>query len=267
MNGLAILAAFGVAFGLGNQEFRRLERVAAADIAAKLEGPDKTVRVHAVPNGLGILWGELKSAKITASNFSTRGLPLFTEPERSKAGKIGTLQIELRDFVLGNLAVERLSASIPDCRFDLGLALSQRKIRLSKSGVGTGSVTISEKALEDWILRKFHEIKRVSVRVDRDVVWVEGYGEFLIAKTEFQVIARLEPKQGTQLELVDARVYFGWRRTEEQTRKVLLDTLNPVVDLNKDLRLQNAITVETIRLRGGKVVAEGITRIPVLPQP
>lgn len=266
MHALAIVAAFGLAFGLGGAGMRRFERKAAADLAAQLHGGRAHVEVQAKVNGpAGALLGDLQSASIRASGFSTPGLPLFVEPERSQKGRIGELRLELTDFKLAGLRVERLEATIPECRYDFALALSQGQVRLSRSGEGTGYVRVNERDLEDWILRKFHEIKRVWVRVDKDRVWVEGYGEFLIMKTGFAVIADLVPEDGTRLALANAKVYFGWRRAEPETARVLLEALNPVVDLPKDLGLYDAIHVERIRLRDGAVEAWGRTRVPERP--
>lgn len=265
MNPLAILAAFGAIFGLGGAEVRKFERAAAAEIASKLQGDQRKVRVKVELNGLASLWGDLRSGTITASNFETDGLPLFTEPDRSKSGKLGHLRMRLSDFVLSGLRVESLEADIPGCRYDFGLALRRRTFRLSRSGVGTGRVVLLEKDLEAFILKKYHEIKKVSVKIDRDKVFVEGYGEFLIAKTNFEVIASLTPIEGTKLELTNARIFFDWKRTDDVASKALLDTLNPVVDLRRDLGLFDAVEVEGVRLRDGRLEAWGKTRIPTRP--
>lgn len=263
---LAILAGLGLIFGLGGAEVRRFERAAAAEIKSKLQGEHAEVSVRTEMNGLAGLWGELSSATIRATHFETDGLPLFTEPERRKNGKLKLLRIELSDFVLSGLRVERLEAAIPDCRYDFDLALRHKKIRLSRSGIGTGFVVLREQDLADFILRKFSEVKRVSVRIDKDKVFVDGYGEFLIAKTDFVVIASLTPVDGTKLMLTDAKIYFDWRRADEAASKVLLDTLNPVVDLDKDLGLLDAVFVEGIRLRDGVLKAWGRTKVPERPQ-
>lgn len=266
MHALAIVAAFGLAFGLGGAEMRRFERKAAADLATQLQSGRALVEVNAKVNGpAGPFLGDLATATIRASAFTTPGLPLFVEPERSQKGRIGQLRLELSDFTLAGLRVDRLEATIPECRYDFALALAQGQVRLSRSGEGTGYVRVLERDLEDWILRKFREIKRVWVRVDNDRVWVEGYGEFLILKTGFTVIADLAPEDGTRLVLTNAKVYFDWRRAEPATARVLLDALNPVVDLREDLGLFDAIHVERIRLRDGAVEAWGRTRVPTRP--
>lgn len=257
----------GLLYGAGARELRRFESFAASDIRSKLEGPAVQVDVHAQPAGLvGAAWGELASVTIHASNFSTPGLPLFTEPERSKKGSVRRLDIVLDNFTLAGLRIDHLEASIPNCRFDFALALRKHQIRLSKSGIGAGYVRILEKDLEAFILAKFHEIKRATVRIDKHKVFVEGYGEFLIVKTNFLVIANLEPVDGTKLALSDAYILFDDRKADPAAAKALLDTLNPVVDLSKDLNLLDAIKIKRLRMLNGVLEAWGDTKIPDMPR-
>lgn len=260
---LLLVAGLGLLFGVGRNEVRKFENAAAKEIGSKLDGPHKRVSVKAELNGpLDGPFGVLKSATIRASDFSADGLPLFTEPERSTKGSIQSLLLELRNFRLCGLRVEALDAEIPDCRFDYGLAVSKKQIVLSRSGVGTGSVRILEHDLEAFVLRKFREIKRVSIKIDRNRVWVEGFGEFLVVQTEFSVMAKLEAREGNKLFLTDALVFFGDAKADEFSRKAVLDSLNPVVDLDKDLKLFGAVELEGVRLEKGVLEAWGKTRIP-----
>lgn len=263
-----ILAAIGVLSGFGKISVRHFELAAAADIRSKLTGEHVNVNVQTKLNGIvGGPLGDIKQATIFASDFKTAGLPLFTEPWRSKKGIVRDLRLDLTNFELGNLRVESLRASIPDCRYDYGLATRKKVIRLSKSGTGTGTVRLKDKDLEAFILKKFAEIKRVTVRIDKDKVFVDGYGEFVIVQTNFSVIATLGCPDGTRLELQNARILFDGKRAEDAAGKVLLDTLNPVVDLNRDLKLHDAIHVKGIRLLDGFLEAWGDTKIPDSPEP
>ena len=265
-NPLAFLVAAGLLIGLGNREVRRFERDAAKEILSKLSGPEAKVTVRAHLNGLvaGPL-GDLRQVVIRASNFTTEGMPLFTEPERSKKGFIRELRIELDDFELAGLRIAHLEASIPDCRFDYALAVGKRVMRLSRSGLGTGTVRVRQDDLGAYILRKFPEIKNVRVRIEKDRAFVEGSGEFLIVKTNFYMIARLEPRNGVELVLTDAHVFFDGLSADEESKRVLLKTLNPVIDLDKDLHLFGAIHIEGLMLEEGLLEAWGGTRIPDRP--
>lgn len=266
MNPWLLAALLGLGYHAGKAEVQRFERLAAEEISSKLGGEGAEVHVQTKLNGLiGGAMGDLKQVTIRASHFTTDQLPLFTEPDRGRTGRIRELRLVLDDFRLAGLRVEHLEATIPDCRFDFRLAQRHHTMRLSQSGVGTGLVRIRAADLEAYILRKFREIKRVSVRIEKDKVFVDGYGEFIVVNTNFEVIATLESPDGVRLMLANAVIFFDGRRADAASGKVLLDTLNPVVDLSQDLGLYDAVSVEKIRLRDGVLEASGATKIPVRP--
>jgi hypothetical protein len=261
---LLFLGLLGGLFHVAGSGVHSFEAAAAQDISAKLQGSSRQVHVKA-DVGPEALWGDLYSVRIEATKFETDGLPLYTESKRSHRGLVRNLHLELRDFSLKGLHIDRLSADIPGCRYDFPLAVRHRQIRLSQSGTGEGEVVIGERDLESFILSKFPEIKRANVKIDRGEVVVEGYGEFLVIATNFRVAARLEVADGNKLVLAGAQILFDGRIADDASQRVLLDTLNPVVDLDKDLALFGAITVKHIELRDGQLIASGPIRIPELP--
>jgi len=246
---------------------RSFEREAAKDIALKLEGEHKKVEVKVKSDGLfGALEGRFSKVSIVARDFSVNGLPLFTEPDRSKYGRIATLQIRLFDFSLRGLRIEELRSDLYDCRFDFGLALDERKVRLSRSGTGEGYVRVNEKALEDFILQKYHEIKRIRVELKKYKVFVEGYGEFPFFRTEFYVIADLVPRKDYELHLENAYVFLG-RSIDETMKRALLDFINPVIHENEDLALCGALKMRKVIIRDGILELFGEANIPEKPNP
>ncbi|MBS1714382.1 MAG: DUF2993 domain-containing protein [Armatimonadetes bacterium] len=265
MGPLLVFAVLGGSLGLVDREVKVFERAAAKEIRSKLQGEAARVKVEAEPDGLGVLWGALDRATITASGFSVDELPLFVEPERSQAGRCGNLTLRLHDFKLKGLRVESLDASIPACRYDRSLALKSKTFRLSRSGTGSGTVRILQDDLSAFVEAKYAEIKTARVQVRSGIVRVDGYGEFLIVKTDFTVIASLVPVDGERLELREATVWFDGRRADPFAAETLLKTLNPVVDFDSDLGLYGAVKVEKLELRDGVLTATGRTRIPVRP--
>lgn len=261
-----LLGLFGAIFYTGNSEVRRFENLAASDIRAGLEGDQRRVRVKTALNGLiGGPLGDIKSVTIEASKFTTDGLPFFTQPELSKKGFIRELNIRLSDFTLGGLKVAKLESTIPDCRYDYQLAISKRKIRLSQSGVGQGFVQIRQEDLSPFILKKFKEIKSIEVQIANGRILVKGYGEFIIIKTHFEVDGSLTIQDGDKLVLSDTTITFDGIKADEQASQVLLKTLNPVVDLNRDLKLHGAMTMTKLFLEKGTLRATGRTKIPDQP--
>ena len=263
-----IFGLFAAIFYCGNSEVHRFENLAARDIRATLHGDQAKVSVRTQLNGIvGGVMGDLSEVTIRASNFETDGVPLFTEPGLSKKGIIRDLRLELRDFTIAGLRVRELVSDIPDCHYDYALAVAKHKIRLSESGYGRGDVVIGERDLERFILRKFGEIKQVSVRVAGGRVHVEGYGEFLILKANFSVDANLIAVGGTKLALDDAKILFDGKAADDVSRNAILEALNPVVDLDRDLKLYDAIYVDKLTLEDGTIRAEGTTKIPDDPNP
>jgi len=262
MNPWVLGLLFGL-FGLGASEVSRFERDSARDIYQQLEGPKRRVSIVArYPGILSPALGEVDEVIIRASHFKTDGLPLFTEPERSTAGSIRWLRLDLQDATLKGLRIDQLKADIPDCRFDFQFALRKRKIRLSRSGTGTGSVRILAADLQTFILKKYHEIKKCTVEFRNGKVKVTGQGEFLVFNAAFEITARLKT-DGTKLELTDAEILFDGKLADDNAKQALLDTMNPVVDLDADLQLFGAITLEQITLENGVLLATGRTKIPV----
>lgn len=259
---LIALGIAGLLFGIGGNEVRRFENAAGKDIAAKLIGEKKQVKVRTKFDPFAILDGRLKSATITAADFQTDGLPFFTNPEGSQKGRLNELKLDLQRFTLGHLAVERLRTRIPDCRFDFGLATKHGRIRLTRSGEGTGEVEVKQEALREFVLWKFREIKRLNIRLEDNRAVVEGYGEFLIFNTNFKVEGSLETPDGNRLVLTNVRITFDGKEADEASQEVLLKALNPVVDLDRDLHLFGAIRVQSLQLQGGVLRAKGKTKIP-----
>lgn len=259
-------ALFGLGlFRLGSGEIHRFERQAALDLSSKLEGDAKKVSIQ-TSIGPEIVFGEVFKARLEASDFSADGLPLFTKPKRNKFGHLKHLEMSFRHFNLRNLPIERLDVSIPDSRFDLPFAAKKHKFRLSRSGLGTCSVQITATDLASFIPKKFHEIKTVSVRFDRGMVIVEGHADLLFLTTDFFVVSHLEPTDGTKLLLTDARVLFDGERVEPAAAKILLDLLNPILDLDRDLGLHSAVHLQHIDVKSGMLNATGTTVIPDLPE-
>ncbi|QYK53758.1 MAG: hypothetical protein KF824_02430 [Fimbriimonadaceae bacterium] len=264
---MSLLGMFLVGGGIffADQERVRFENRAAEDIRAKLNNVQGEVKVKVQPSGLAAAWGELDTATISANNFSINELPLFTEPDRRTSGKIGMLQLRLTDFTLKRLKCAELQADIPGCRYDYGLAKNEKQIRLSRSAIGTGWVRIREADLAEYLVKKFAEIKTCTVKLHGSTVWVEGYGEFLVVNTNFAVIADLGIEDGTKLYLKNAKVFFDWIRADGPAVDVLLKTLNPVVDLKKDMGLYDAVYVEKVIIKDGELKAIGMTKIPTKP--
>lgn len=259
---LVALGLAGLLFGVGSSEVRRFENAAARDISARLEGDAKQVKVRTKLDPFQAMGGRLKSATITASQFSTDGLPLFTQPEGSQYGRLDELKIELSDFELTGLRVKRLESRIPGCRFDFGLAQRKGQIRLTKSGVGTGSVEVEQEALEAFVLKRFPTITRMKITLSDGMAVFEGTGRFVSFVADMRLEGKLASHDGNTIVIEEAKVFVGGQEANPIAAKAVLDILNPVLDLDKDLKLHGAIRIQELRIDKGILSASGVARIP-----
>lgn len=262
---LVALGLAGLLFGVGSSEVRKFENAAAKDISSRLQGDAKQVKVRTKLDPFQAIGGRLKSGTITASQFSTDGLPFFTQPDGSKRGRLDELKIQLSDFELTGLKVKRLESRIPDCRFDFGLAQKKGQIRLTKSGIGTGSVELEQEALKEFVLKRFPTISKLSVNLEKGQATFNGTGRFVAFQADFKLVGQLVSLDGNTIVLKDAKVFVGDQEGNAIVTKAILDLLNPVLDLDKDLKLHGAIRIQNLELGKGTLKATGVAMVPDQP--
>ncbi|MBC8065398.1 MAG: DUF2993 domain-containing protein [Chlorobia bacterium] len=262
---LIAIGLAGLLFGVGSSEVRRFENAAARDISSRLLGVSKQVKVRIKFDPFQAIGGRLKSGTITASNFVTEGLPLFTQPEGSKRGRLDELKISLAEFELTGLQVKKLEARIPNCRFDFGLAQKKGQIRLTKSGIGTGSVEIDQRGLLKYISQRHPTLKNVQLQLLSDQIQISGTGRFMAFEAYVQIQSRLHSPDGSTIQLVDAEVLINGEKAVPLARDAVLKVLNPVVDLNRDLKLFGALTIDSVTVGANSLMATGRAHIPDHP--
>ena len=262
---LAAIGLFGILFGVGASEVRRFENAAARDISSRLAGGHKTVKVRTKLDPFQALGGRIKSATISASQFSTDGLPLFTEPERSKRGRLDELKIHLSDFELSGLKVAKLEARIPNCRFDWALAQRRGAIRLTQSGIGAGSVEVSQAGLSEFMKVRHPTIRNVQMELTSGRIHLKGTGRFMTFEADVEITSRLESPDGYTLHLSDAEIVVNGQAANPIAKQTILKLLNPVLDLNRHLKLFGALKFDQVEILPDHIRASGIAHIPDHP--
>ena len=262
----AFLSAAGLALAGGaliGSEWGRIERAAEADVKSILGA--KEVDVAARSDGLlGTALGQVESVRIEASGFEVNGMPLFTDPELSHRGKLRRLEIILKDFVIRDLPVRELRCDIPNNRFALGL-LREGKVRLTKSGEGTGSVVIDEDGLEKYILKRFSVAEAIEIKLDRYKLFAKGTASLAMIKRDFEIICDLAIEDSRRLVIANPITFIEGKRIRDGSDSALLRAFNPVLDLDRDLGLHGAFDMETILIKNGIASIDGKARIPLRP--
>lgn len=205
--------------------------------------------------------GVLESAKVTATDFKAEGLPMHVEPGYSHYGHIRRLSLRMERFELSGLSVDRMTAAIPDCRFDMGYALAHHKLRLTQSGTGTAEVEVSEAALERYALKKFKLLKELHVKIEGGQIRLSGVAELLV-RAPFEVTGTLMPANGSQIVLNPTSITINGKPADPAMAQGLLSRFNPIIDLNKELKMEGAVELQEIELKEGEMIGRGRVRIP-----
>ncbi len=264
---LAVGGALAALFGLGGAALRRYERTAERDVAARLEGPRKRVRLTVrYPGVLSPASGDLLSATVAASRFSVKGLPFLREPWRTARGRIDRLVLDLRDFELSGLPVERLSGTVPRVRYDLGYAQRHGGIRISRCGTGSAEVILKPEAIARWLMRRSPGLLGVRAAIEGDLLRVSGRARFSNFEVPFDVASPLVG-DGPRLLLKRPRVLIGATEATGPAAEALAKALNPVVDADRDLGLRGAVAIRAVTVEGGLIVARGTVTIPAADPP
>jgi len=243
----------------------RIERTAELDIASSLEVSGENVRVDAVADGLlGSAMGRVASVDISAGGFRVNGNPFFCDPALSKAGKLGMLRLRLRDFVVRDLPVESLEADIPGCRFALGM-LTAGKVRLSRSGEGSGTVTITADSLRQYMMARFKMFDALEIRLEKYKLFAKGDAALGPIRRNFEVICDLDISGKRALVIANPVIFVEGRRVRDGSEQSIINAFNPVLDIDEDLGMAGAFDMQEIVIRDGKAVISGIARIPVRP--
>lgn len=262
---LGLGATAAVAGFVIGSSWSAIERAAAEDIRKQLGG-NARVQVTAESDGLlGTVLGRVRSVSIEASNFSVDGMPFFVEPGLSKSGRMGSLRFALRDFVIRDLPVRELAAEIPENRFPLGL-LRSGVVRLSDSGEGKGSVTITESGLAQYMRRRFAQILlEVDVEFSKHKVFARGQAALGPIRKRFEIIADLEIATPRQLRISRQVVFMDGVRIRDGSDARLIDSLNPVLDIDRDLGLAGGFDMQRLKISEGSAIIFGAARIPMRP--
>ncbi|MHA0112067.1 hypothetical protein ACXYUI_34205, partial [Klebsiella pneumoniae] len=61
------------------------------------------------------------------------------------------------------------------------------------------------------------------------------------------------------------RIVLNGEMANDAAKAALLEVLNPIVDLDRDLNLFGTVKVSSIKIRGGRLSASGSIQLPNLP--
>jgi len=261
----------GFIFGLwhfGAKTTDQFENALAKDVAVKLNSPGANITVHTQFTGLiSSFAGDLDRVTIYGRNFETQAFNINVDPSRTKTGRIKELNLVFDNFKYKNLFVSNLTAQVNNCRYDLGMAQRHRKIEISAAPPGVGTVSISAQALEDFILIKYPNVRTIKLRLINDKLFAEGTAEFFRVQRNFWIVSRVKCTDGRRVMLEGPRVMLDGVVANAAITAGVVATINPVIDLEKDLDLAKFAQIETIALQKDVLTAGARITLPVKEVP
>ncbi len=266
MNILGLLTGVGLLIGIGGNTVHQFERRASNDIKRLFRSPTARVRTRLTIDGpINGAFGTLRSAQVLAENFNIPALPLFVEPWRPKSGWIQKLQLDFSNFSLAGLHVQRLTAEIPDCRFDLREARRTKSVRLSQSGVGDATIVLAISDMEAFAKHKFREIKEIKLEFFGRKVLAKGRGSLLGRDAQFEILGEYSIENGRKVTLTNSKIWLDGHRANPTIASAMQRLFSPLVHLDRDLKLFGAFDAKSIQVVGERVWITGSMRIPNLP--
>ncbi len=255
----AAFALLGLALfsGLAQQ---RAESVLKRDLRKTLVGGMLRTRVE--PSGaFGLLAGRSSITQITGSGIRADMLPLRIHSGRGPLAHIRKLEISLTDTSLRNLRLVRFKASLPNVDFDSNHAAFGGHIVIRRAGEGTAEAEVSEEALRSFLQAKFPMTKILEVRLTNGTAFVRAEVSVLGAVILAEATAKAVPREGRYLFLEEAVVKVNGRPVPEAFARNILRTLNPILDIDRDLGLGKSFTLEKVEIRDGTAVVFGRLRL------
>ena len=126
-------------------------------------------------------------------------------------------------------------------------------------------MVVSQDKLAAFVLKRFPGINALNLTLETGFATVEGDGRFVAFQTHVKIIGKLAAPDGNAILLSDARVWIGDKEAVPAMADAVLKFLNPVLDLDRDLKLFGALIVKEIVLEKGKLQASGVAIIPNQP--
>ncbi len=249
----------------GTKEFtRRLERAAERQILQQLGGSGQ-VQVHIQPRwgALGVFLARAETIRVYASGFRTEQMPFFTEtPIAQWSGKADKVQIVLEDFHLGGLPIRSIGATIPGVLLDSKEAAFRLRIRLFSAGWGNGGVTLDEESLTEFVKRRLPEVRSPHVQVTPSEVRITGELVVLLTPWQFEAEGSVGVRDGRYVVVENVRVYVEGEELPPLVVQKIVAALNPVLDVERDLRLGGAFVAERVEQGNGFVKLIGRATVP-----
>lgn len=213
----------------------------------------------------GLFANNIHALDIYGSGVSAERLSFIQVPRSGWKGRIQHLRLHLTDSVIAGMRVARLEADIPNVTYDLGHAFYKDRLFIRTAAPGTIEVWLDQSNLATFAVRKFgRTVNSIKATLAGDRLELVGNLKLLNSATPFSVSGLLSERDGQYVDLVDPIITLNGAPVDAARAHLLMSTINPVVDVEKDLHLGKLITVQRVTVSDHQLIIEGKLTIPTL---
>jgi hypothetical protein len=227
-------------------------------------GESGTLRATVQPRGaLGLLANDVWAIDLYGENNRSQGIPFKLYPKGGWKGSIRHLRIHLKNFEMNGMRVAGLEGDIPFAKYDLSHAMVRGRLHLRGAEPGTATVLLSAENVRDAMQRRFGDlISDAAVTLEKDRVLISGKLLLLGLRQAFRSTNSLVVREG-RLELAESTFFLNEKPVPALTLSSMLKQINPVFDVDRDLKVRNFFTITGVKVVTDLIRVEGILRVPV----
>lgn len=223
--------------------------------------------------GLNVVRGKFKSVTLTMSGGSATGANLFpiaAVPKAKKAGRIGRIAVQLRDFDLDGLRIESADLNWSDVVYDWGTLRKTSQMNFVSAGPATARVLIPASSLQTLLLQRVKDIQNPKMSLQNGRILVSGTRPAPIFGTPlpFTLSARPEVRNQTEIWLADVQATMSGSPLPPALVSGLTEKFNPVYKFSFSDKWPFSMNITRLNAQNDKLeVLADLTFIPAATTP
>lgn len=254
------IAIFGFAL-LSNLLGQRTQHAIVHDLSHTAKGGHLQARVY--PRGMfGSLLGQANSVRVTGSGVSINELPFTIQRGGGLHANVERLFLDLSDIQLKGLPVKRLSVVLPSVSVDADALIGRERMVMRSAGEGKAEGEFSIDKLMALFSTKMPSVSDVHIETNSNGLKIRANMSFFGFPNTIEADGTLNIVDGKYLILAFSRLTLNGATADPLLAKGMLDTVNPVLDIQRDLGLGALLTLTDVETKEGAVIVKGKLTIP-----
>lgn len=241
----------------------RAERAIVHDVSRMAQGGTFGATVNG--RGLfGLAVGQADTVFVSGHGFRGEGFPFTVQRGDGFRAYVRRLNIDFTDFTLRGIPVRRFTVDVPGTSIDAGRAFFDQRVVMRTAGEGMAEATVGPEALAAIFARKYPQYKNVRIALRTGFVDVSAEVSALGALLKLESSSRVGLEGGRYVVLIESTIKLNGKEALPQFVQTLHKSVNPVVDIDKDLGLGGTFYAKELEVGDGFLKVRGAARVPVV---